>query len=370
MDRDGCDDESSADPILLEVAANPLNSLNPPPPDLPDLLDSLISSDAVLQNKLRHCRGAAEEISSRVEDVQTRLRTLRSKFPRYSSDNPYRIEELNNKTYIAFKLQERIYDRMLKQVAFLFHVAHEQLPETIQNLRIQHQHIFNEFLGRQHNHPGIEIANSDHLHCVDGCGWYFEHGPFEFSKKPYSNEWWADMNQTVWDWVKLREHIEELIKTASQSVNEVDLFIEQLRKQVPKWFWAGGTHKWSLTTNFRKGQDADGITRIQVNGLALYPKTEKEMEEEHSQKLQVLVQKLQAEGRPVDQESIAAKQIVIDPTGNAFINDQFVFDGKLEVVDWNKARNVSKGSWLAHWGYIEWLTDFLANQYRDEERSG
>lgn len=352
MNADESDDSSND----FEIAANPLNSLNPPPKDLPDLLDGLLVSDSGLHNKLQCCANLSEEIGNRVADLQRRLENLRSKFPQWRSDEPQQVEGPRDKHRLAFGVQEAIYVRMLSQISFLYHVAHRQLPHVITEQRKQVKHIFDAFLGDLHDHHGIEIANSAHLHCVEGCRWYFESGPYEWTKKPYSHEWWAEMNHTNWDWVKMRKHIEDLMKnTASKQIRAVNDFETHIRRFVPPWFWRGETHRWGLQSRFRI-IEKEGVKKVHMNVFVSYQKTEQEMEQEHAKRLAVLVQQQREQEGVENETSIDTYSIVIEPMGAVNVNNNTIFDDELFVADWEQAASTPKGSWLKYWGYDTWLS--------------
>lgn len=339
----------------FEIAANSLNSLNPPPKDLPDLLDKLLRSDTALRDRREACDKLSLDLASRLDDLRNRLENLRRKFPEWRSDNPNCFLGPKDKHHLAFALQEAVYTRMISQVSFMHNVAHARLPVSLEKQRVECKYIFEAFLGDRHDHPGIEIANSAHLHCVDGCRWYFEHGPYEWTKKPYSNEWWAGMNQTDWDWVKMRKHVEDLIQDiTSKHLRTADEFQYHIRQFVPSWLWKGDTQRWGLQTRFRIVEDQDGCKQVHGNVFISYQKSQIDMEQEHARKVAALVKQREQEDmdNPTD---IDIKGVVIEPMGTFDINNFTIFDGEMLVADWEQAARVPAGSWLSHWGYDRWI---------------
>lgn len=337
----------------FEVAANPLNSLNPPPRDLPDLIDKLLSSDAALSSRIEGCNQVAYKLRDRLFDLRDRRENLRQRFPQWRSDNPQKLQGPKDKHRLAFESQEAIFTRMISQVDFLSNFTLARLPLRLMSQRSACEHVFAVFLGDHHDHRGIEIANSAHLHCVDGCRWYFEHGPYEWSKKPFSNQWWAEMNHTDWDWVKVRKHIEDLVTSINSThVRAADDFQHHFRKFMPAWFWEGEINRWGLRTRFRVTEDRQGAKRIQTNVFIVYSKTQYEEQRELAQVVAAMIKQREQEGveNPSDFDT---RFIPIQPVGTCDIDNKSVFDGVITVDDWDLAVSVPQESWLKHWGYVD-----------------
>ena len=226
---------------------------------------------------------------------------------------------------------------MLSQTRFMHFVAAEKLPAKIRGSVRAHVEIFDELLGKRHNHVGIEVANSGHAYCVDGCRWYFEKGPFEWSKRAYSDAWWAEMNGTEWDWVRMRTYIEDVVRDGERGDGGVEMFETHLRRFVPRWFWE--SEEWEMCPKIRIVKGEDGRKRTRLACWIRYRKSEGEVIEERDKLMKAM-------GREGGDEDVK-----IEPFGTYVMLVNDVFDAEAYVHDWEEAELKSIGKWLSYWGF-------------------
>ncbi|KAK5101084.1 hypothetical protein LTS08_004690 [Lithohypha guttulata] len=338
-DTDDEDNTFSLAENVLDAAIHPLSSVNPPPIDLPDLLDSLIDSESKLVGKIELCDQLADGLARRILHIRNKLERLQRRYPEWRSKvNPYAdgVPRKNkSKMQVAFEQQEVVFSRMLMQLNFL------------------HFCLFTRFLGERHSHPGIEIANSRHLHCVDGCEWYLLHGPYEWSEQPYGKLWQAEMNHTNWDWVAVRKHINDLIENSrAKASDNVDLLHSHLLKFVPFWFWVEDYESWTLQAKISARADEQGRKLERITTVVRYQKSTGQLEQELERARTVVQQKKEQTGEECTTPTIDD----IDPFGVQDLHPHIVFDGKVFIREWAEGAEAKViDSWLDYWGFQQWL---------------
>lgn len=354
---DGSSDSSSVDSLVLELAAHPLSSPNPPPQDLPDLLDGVITSEAELRRKWVICDQLANKLVKRVVNVKQRLQTLRQAYPQYRTNMTQPKRGPKTKDRMCFQACEELYQRMFMQTSFMHNCLTRNLKVLLRRQMKAHKDIFDALLGGRHDHYGIEVANSRTSHCAPGCNWYAEHGPYEWTKQPYTNQWWEEMNDTNWDWVRMRQQISDTIANARDNALLVaDMFLSNARTHVPVWFWYEKYEIWSPFIELRRMQNENGSLEEKVVCKIRFEKTKAIMEKERLYKREQMRQERSKQDGAAGEGTMNDSVVEINAVGEQDIDPAVVFDGDAYSPDFNNgAQPTSIGSWLGCLGYQKWL---------------
>lgn len=369
METTKLDSENSlTDRLVLELAAHPLSSCNPPPRELPDLLDSLIASESRLEGQVTVIDKLAIGLSRRIEDLRKRLQKLRAENLHFKTNtntmNLATDSESVNKRRI-FEAQERVLQRMCLQIAFIHHTFVQKIRVMTISIIKAHRDIFDEFLGEKHNHAGIQIANSSTLSCTPDCDWYQEHGPFEWSKKPYSNGWWKEMNHTDWDWLRMKEHFAETVTTSGGRIIAMfEMLQGNSMKFVPSWFWADDFETWTLHGRVESVKNTEGRVERQVVIKVRFNKTPAMIEHETVKKLNEL-KKTQAEqqkaGASDTSQPTDGITIEIGKVGEMIIDETFAFNG-LASKPGLDGQGPQRIRWLVWWGFEKWYAEHFSKR--------
>lgn len=363
-------DRSSWDATVLELAGHPLSSINPSPEDLPDLLDKAITNETELRKRLERCETTSECLGRQIISLKERLDNTRGELSRRSeAANGYRVRNPKRQSRSALEAHDTVLTRMLFQTVFMQHCLSETFRGLLQHHIKSHKEIFDTFLGERHDHPGIEIASSEFLYCVEGCDWYFIHGPYEWTKKPYSNVWREEMNSTDWDWFRVRQHIEEVLEdTKSKALDVVDLFHAHVKRFVPYWFHAESLQSWTLLSGVQKVRDPSGLVKVKNVVVARFSKSESAIKEEKHRKLEELNKGRMTKEGLTGAITVEDTDVAVDPVGMQLIDPNIVFDGIASAPDWDDgAHPKSLGSWLNYWGYHGWHQKYSANKSTNQK---
>jgi len=353
-------DTSLINSPVLELAAHPLNSTNPPPPDLPNLLDNLIASEAELRRKWVVCDQLVDKLVRRVPHLKQRLESLRQAHPQYRTNISRLKQTRKSKQRMCFETCEELYQRMFMQTSFMHYCLTRKTKAVLQQHMKAHKDIFDTMLGHRHDHRGIEIANSRKLQCVPSCDWYDEHGSYEWAKQPYTNWWWQEMNNTNWDWVKMRLHITDTIDNArAKAILAADMFLSNAQAHVPFWFWYEKYETWSPWIEVLLVQNEYGIDEERIVCKIRFEKTGAIMEKERLYKLEQLMHE-RAEHEGFDQPGlIDDTDLNVDAVGERNIDHVVVFNGDAYSSGFNHSgQPTCIGSWLDWWGYQKWLDTY------------
>ncbi|KAK5311468.1 hypothetical protein LTR70_008759 [Exophiala xenobiotica] len=357
---DGSSDSSSVDSLVLGLAAHPLSSPNPPPQDLPDLLDGVIASEAELRRKWVVCDQLANKLVKRVVNVKQRLETLRQAYPQYRTNMAHSKRGPKTKDRMCFQAGEELYQRMFMQTSFMHNCLTRNLKVLLQRQMKAHKDIFGTLLGGRHDHRGIEVANSRALQCAPGCNWYAEHGPYEWTKQPYTDQWWEEMNDTNWDWVRMRQHMSDTIANArGKAILVADMFFSNARTHVPVWFWYEKYETWSPFIDVRRVQNENGSVEERVVCKIRFEKTEAIMEKERSYKREQTRRERSTQDDAAEEGIRDDSVVEISAVGEREIDPAVVFDGDAYSPDFNNGgQPMSIGSWLDCLGYQKWLNSY------------
>ena len=215
--------------------------------------------------------------------------------------------------------------------------------------------MFDVMLGARHDHPGIEVANSDTLHCIDNCDWYSHHGPYEWSKQPYTDAWWAEMNDTDWDWLRVREYADKLVEDAKKKpIAAVNNLSAHIRQFVPFWFFQKDANAWKLQGKENMWEE-DGHQHSTFYIIVAYRKPEEMIQAEREQLLEQSKQQ-QEEGTGDGESQCVDGKTEVDPIGVNIIEPSIVFDGEATRPDWENGGELRGiGSWLHYWGIESWI---------------
>ncbi|KAK5949646.1 hypothetical protein OHC33_009243 [Knufia fluminis] len=354
---DSASDTSSVEAHALQLAAHPLSSVNPPPPDLPDLLDKLIASDAELRKKWTVCDQIVTKLLKRVPNIKQKLEGLRQAHPHYRTDVARSKPGRRTKQRKCFEACEQLYQRMFMQTSFMHYCLTRKTKPLLQQHMKAHKDIFDALLGGRHDHRGIELANSRRLQCAPACNWYAEHGPYEWTMQPYTNQWWEAMNNTQWDWVRMRQHIADTMTNAqTKGIVVADIFLSNAQKYVPFWFWYEKYESWFPRVDIIRIQNENDVEEEKFVCKVLFEKTEAIMEKERLWKIEQLRQ-VRSEQEEANEESATTDaHVEVDPLGERDLDLAVVFDGNAYSPDFNNgAQPTSMGSWLNWWGFEKWL---------------
>lgn len=343
-----------ADHIMARLAAHPLNSCNPPPPEMPDLFDSLIASEGRLKIHITKCNSMSNKTSKRVEDLSQRLRILRAKNTHFKTEiwNKSHKGTAKSPAQVKFEIEEQILQKMATQIAFVHYIFMNKIRAAALSTLKAHRDIFTEFLGERHDHQGIEVANSLELSCTLDCDWYQKHGPYEWSKKPYSNSWQQEMNQTDWDWVRIKEHITAAITVGGGKVAAMyDTFYANTMKFIPPWFWADNFDTWTIQGELQDGVNDKGEHERKPVGRVRFIKSSAMIEQEKTKILEV-AKNYQGEKSADDNTSTDIKK-----TGETFLDIRYVFDSEARMP--GPGGQVRFVRWMKWWGIEKWYTEFF-----------
>lgn len=354
-------EDAVANRLVLGLAAHPLNSCNPPPPELPDLLDALIASEARLEEQVSLIEHVDKGLARRIQDLQKRVHQLRvansqARVEVSTTGTGPNVELLNKRR--MFEAQDRVLLKMCAQVIFI----HATFTQKIRGMAISairaHRDIFAEFLGERHNHPGIQVANSSTLSCAPGCNWYQKHGPYEWSRKPYSNSWWEEMNNTDWDWVRMKEHFAAAITIAGGKVMALyQLLQANSMRFVPSWFWSEEFESWTMHADMENIENVKGDREHKVVIKVRYNKPAAAIERERAQKLDEMKKSgMQEPTQPTD-----TIMVDIDPVGETIIDQNLVFDG-LATKSTSSQHSQENVRWLLWWGFEKWHAELVKGQ--------
>lgn len=349
-----------ANRLILGLAAHPLSSCNPPPPELPDLLDSLIASEARLEEQIAAIEHAGKGLVRRINDVQFRVQRLRAANSHLKSNLEEGDKDAQSERLVQrriFEAKERVFSKMWIQIIFV----HFMFTQKIRGMTIStikaHRDIFAEFLGERHNHPGIQVANSLTLSCAPGCDWYQKHGPYEWSKKPYSNAWLEEMNNTDWDWLRIKEHIAAAIEVGGGKVISMFQMLQSNSVRfIPGWFWAENFETWTLHGEVEPISSSEGKVENQVTVKVRFNKSAATIQQEKAKKLCEMIK-----GGFHDPASSDDPVIEIDEVGEMTIDQSFVFDGIASKMAPN-GRGQEDVRWLIWWGYEKWYATTMKSR--------
>lgn len=223
-----------------------------------------------------------------------------------------------------------------------------------------HKDIFDALLGDRHDHRGIEVASSRHLQCTPGCNWYVEHGPYEWTKRPYTSQWWEEMNDTDWDWVRMRQHITDVLANArGKAIVVANIFLSNAQIYVPFWFWYEKYETWSPWIQVLPVQNEDSVAEEKVVCQIRFEKTKAIIEEERLRKLEQLRQDRGEEEDTAGAGTLDDTVVEVDAVGKQEIDPAVVFDGDAYLPDFNnRTQPTSIGSWLDWWGYQKWSDSY------------
>ncbi|KAJ9663810.1 hypothetical protein H2198_000570 [Neophaeococcomyces mojaviensis] len=362
--------DNSADSVLLELAAHPLNSINPPPRDLPDLLDSLLLSEIRAKAKIDLCNQMTGDLVKQAGLIRRRSDDLLAANSHFESKTKLSEISSKNKEYRFFRLHSFLLKHMMLQFAFLISKFDGGFKKHLEGLITAHNHLFKEFFGQRHHHPGIELADSKAMTCTDGCDWYFHNGPYEWTKKPYTNQWWNEMNGTDWDWIRVREHIKNTIAETRKAIMNLDMFYGNVEKFLPAWVWYDNLTTWIVEEETENIEGDNAETNEEMRLMIRYVKTDEAITAERITAERRQRQHWVQEG--MDQNEAARKpvDIAIDHIGVQAISEKVVFDGEAITPDWNNGgKHCKVGSWLNWWGFRHWFDDFKAEQAKQAATS-
>jgi len=365
---DGSSDSSSVGSLVLELAAHPLSSTNPPPQDLPDLLDRVIASEAEMRRKWVVCDQLANKLVKRVGNVKQRLDVLRQAYPQYRTDMTQLDRGPKTKDRTCFLACEELYQRMFMQTSFMHNCLTRNIKILLQRQMKAHKDIFDALLGDRHDHRGIEVANSRTLRCASGCDWYAKNGPYEWTRRPYTNQWWEQMNDTNWDWVRMRQHIAETIADArGKAVLIADTFLSNARTHVPIWFWYEKYETWSPFIEVRRVQTESGPPEEKVVCKVRFEKTKAIMEKEQLYKREQLRQKRSEHDCAAEKGNLDLSVVETNAVGEQDIDPAVVFDGDAYSSGFNNGdQPTSFGSWLDCLGYQDWLNNYTSTMKQQQ----
>lgn len=352
--------DASTDSVLLELAAHPLSSINPPIRDLPDLLDSLIASESHLREKIHICDKKAGDLAKQTRLVRSRADDLVK-----ANEHLQKIDQLSSVARISeYKIyQSHIFllRHMVWQLSFLVSKFLVEFKEHLERLGTAHKHVFGEFLGERHDHLGIETADSESMTCSDGCDWYLRNGPYEWTKKPYTKEWWKELNDTDWDWIRVREHIKNTIAETRKIIMNIDMFYGNVEKFLPAWVWYDDPKTWEVKGEIESVEGVDDEKKGEVKLKIKFVKTEQMKNNERMAAEQKQRQQWIEEGMRPSEAATKPVNIEIEAIGIQSIDEKVVFDGEAVTPDWNNGgKHQRVGSWLNWWGFGRWLDDFRA----------
>lgn len=324
-------DSSSVGSLVLELAAHPLSSTNPPPPDLPDLLDRVIASEAEMRRKWVVCDQLANKLVKRVGNVKQRLDVLRQAYPQYRTDMTQLKRGPETKDRMCFLACEELYQRMFMQTSFMHNCLTRNIKTLLQRQMKAHKGIFDALLGDRHDHRGIEVANSRTLQCASGCDWYAKNGPYEWTRRP------------------------------------ADMFLSNARTHVPIWFWYEKYETWSPFIEVRRVQTESGPSEEKVVCKIRFEKTKAIMEKEQLYKREQLRQKRSEHDCAAEKGILDLSIVEINTVGEQDIDPAVVFDGDACSPGFNNGvQPTSVGSWLNVLGYQDSLNNYTStmNQHQ------
>lgn len=347
--------------IGLDAADDVPNIHNPPPENLPDLLDELILSEEALVAKIELCDKLAHDLIPRTKFVKNKLEVLRSKHPEWLSKpnlNGEYDETEEDKVQVALRQQVMFLSRVLIQLQFLHFLLSQKWRDSAVTSVEQHRRLLDAFLGERRAHPGIEVANARLQHCVEGCPFYYLNGSHEWTKKPYSQGWVDDMTSSDWSWPTVQREIEGLVRSGRAEISPtIDLLYAHLKRMLPYWFWSNNPQPWSLIARVSNKMGADDGIFQKVHTLVRCKKPPGMIEKERVARLAQMQQEQAAKGEP--EESAVDAAIVIDPEAVHEVDPGAGLDGKALIRDWNDgAKEKQLRSWLDYWGFQDWIKQY------------
>ena len=359
--EDEASDTLSEDSLVLELAAHPLSSPNPPPQDLPDLSDELITSEAEVRRRWVMCDQLVHKLAKRVINVKKRLELLRQAYPQYCTDAMKAKKGWKTNPHLCFCACEEMYQRMFMQANFMHYCLTRRIKPLLQQHLKAHKNVFDALLGDRHDHRGIDVADSKTLQCGPDCNWYIEHGPYEWTKRPYTHEWWKEMNGTNWDWVSMRQHITEVTTEARDNgIVKADMLVSNARKYVPVWFWYEKFQTWSPHVEVLRVQNENGSMEEKVGCKIRFDKTEVMMKKEREYKLDQAKHQGGVRDSTGKEGTEDESGVEVSAVGEWNIDPAVVFDGHAySPDDGNGGQLTSIGSWLGCLGYQQWSDSYF-----------
>lgn len=368
--EDNNSDDGVTRRIVQALAAHPLSSCNPPPRELPDLLDSLIANDSRLREQAVRIEKVGEGLTRRIVNLKQRVQQLQAANAHLKKDvqtaDPNKASEVSKERRL-FETQERVLQTMCLQTAFIHYTfLHKIKGMTLSTLKSQND-ILNEFLGQRHAHPGIGIADSTKMLCVPGCEWYQKHGPYEWSKKPYTNSWWEEMNHTDWDWLRIKEHISTAVSVGGgKAIATYDTMQANSMKFIPSWFWAEDFETWTLHGETETVENTEGDPEDKIVIKVRFNKSTAQIQQETANRTKETNKARTGKGdaeTDSNHPSTSDGTISIDKVGETVIDERFVFDGIASMAGGDKGGS-QQIRWLVWWGYEKWHTALVQRRMR------
>ena len=228
----------------------------------------------------------------------------------------------------------------------MHHILTNDLEQTLRTGLQAHKTVFNVLLGRRHTHNPKSSASKEGG-CVDGCEWYDQYGPFEWSHRPYTQHWQTAMSNTPWNWIKMRAHIIELMRNAEHEIlDRVNVFLACAQRYVPAWFWSPDFGRWVPWLEIVSIEEKNARRAVETVVIKiLFPAPKESAESDLITDKELPRQEVESEE---PDESSDMSCAAIDPS--------MVFDGALALQDWNDRGIVRPiGTWLRHFGIQQWF---------------
>lgn len=344
--------------LVLGLAAHPLSSCNPPPPELPDLLDSLIASEARLEEQVAVIDNVGRGLVRRIDNIKKRVCQLREANSYLKADLNATEDKDSNELLTQrqiYEAKERVLSKMWLQVMFIYTMFSQKVRGmTISTIKA-HRDIFAGFLGERHNHPGIQVADSSKLSCAPGCDWYQKHGPYEWSKKPYSNAWLEEMNNTDWDWLRIKDHLTSAITVGGgKAIAVYQMLQANSTHHIPCWFWSEDFDTWTLHGEVERPEKSETGGEHQVIIKVRYNKSQATMKQEKVRKLNEMIKAGLHDPTQATEDPV----VEIEKVGEMIIDKTFVFDGMASKATPNGHGQVNV-RWLVWWGFEKWHAELM-----------
>lgn len=362
--------DSLTNRLVLGLAAHPLSSCNPPPPELPDLLDSLIASEERLTYQLILIQKVGSGFVRRIRDLKNRVQRVRAAkadLERGGQTPDANVASKLSKDRRILEAQELVLQKMCLQIAFILETFTVKIRQMTNSTIKAHRDIFDEFLGQRHSHPGIQVADSTKLLCTPDCEWYQKHGPYEWSKKPYTNLWWEEMNNTDWDWLRIKEHIAAAVTAGG---GQIIAMFEQLQansqKFVPSWFWNEDFETWTMHADMESVKNTEGHLEDKVVVKVRFNKSVAMIQQETVNKLKEMEKAQNKQENAAAKSSVpslAGTTVEIDKIGETVIDQDLVFDAWSPSLAGLERGGPPKVRWLVWWGFERWHSEALQKRF-------